>query len=207
MKRVREYKILEENTLEKIIESVNAQIESGWQPQGGIAMRQSLWGGNVYVQSVVLEETDQDQSMDEGSEGSDMSDDEGEDSVAESEEAEPEAIENDVFEPEGLAVTDMADTAPEEESTEPAQDQSLAPAVEPAPAAWNDIDDISDDEADEADEHTAFCRKYKYEDCNCGPEGVQQGVRRQRNNILTESDDERVGEGVDIQAPSYRYPL
>ncbi len=169
--------------------TVNTRIEEGWLPLGGVAMRYSVWEGNVYVQSLIsIEEEDEDYNADDEMDTEETSlqseeiDEEDEDQNSQENEDEEEAddadqTDNDNRVEEDANVALVEDLTPEVQHQSPVQLSSTV-------------------------EHTAFCRKYNYVDCNCDETG---GFKRARNLTLTDSDDERVSSGIDIQAASYRY--
>ena len=181
------YSVIEERTLEKIIQNVNTRIEEGWLPLGGVAMRYSVWEGNVYVQSLISieeeEENDADDEMD--TEETSIHSEDDDDQISQgseeedSSEADNDANEDNVEEVEEVEDAHQIDTEIEASTSVEVQ---LPPPVK----------------------HTAFCRKYNYVDCNCDSP-VINGVRPRRNLTLTDSDDERVSSGIDIQAASYCY--
>ena len=217
---VLEYSVLEARTLKEIISDVNTQIQEGWQPIGGIAMRQSLWEGNVYVQSMQLVEDDADD------EDEDEDEDDAEDEEDEEEDSAERETEEDSTDRETEEDSAERETEEEHDSNRSAHSAHSASSAGSKSAMANFLDDIflddigsgcPDDSAEcetkEADDlpvpavavsHTQFCVKYKYVDCNCGP--AVNGCKGVRNVELTESDDERVSEGIDIQARTFSYP-
>lgn len=51
MKKILEYKILSESTIYGLTSAVQAELTSGWQPQGGVS-----FDGDMYIQALVIYE-------------------------------------------------------------------------------------------------------------------------------------------------------
>lgn len=46
------YGIVEANTIQDLVDSVNVKISGGWKPLGGPSITQTTQGQNVYIQAV-----------------------------------------------------------------------------------------------------------------------------------------------------------